>query len=47
MPARDINLYMQQRIIMKEAHVKFQPDWFMIFREKVKKNEKQHILCIN
>ena len=30
----------------KKANVKFKPDWFEIFREKVKKWKKSHRLCI-
>ena len=40
MHGRDTILHIQQRIIIKKAHVKFQPDWLKIFREKVKKVKK-------
>ena len=33
---RDTILYIQQCSIITIAHVKFQPDWLQIFREKVK-----------
>ena len=36
MHVRDTILHIQHCIIITKAHVKFQPDWFMIFGEKVK-----------
>ena len=47
MHTRDTMLHIQQSIIIKKTHVKFQPDWLRIFREKVKKVNKSHELCIN
>ena len=44
MDARVTISNIQQHIIITKARVKFQPDWFKIFKEKVKKS---HRLCIN
>ena len=41
MHARDTISYVQQHIIIKKGvNVKFQPNWFKIFKEKVKKVKK-------
>ena len=40
-------LIMQQPIIKKKPHVKHQPDWSKIFREKAKEVKKSHKLWIN
>ena len=44
--ARDTILNIQQCIIITKT-VKFQPDWFEISREKVKKVKNFYKLCMN
>ena len=41
MHTRGIILHIQHRIITTKAHELFQPDWLMIFQEKVKKARKK------
>ena len=45
MHGRDTILHIQQRIIIKKAHVKFQPNCYQFLR-KGKKGEHAHRLCI-